>query len=168
MNAAEYLNQLDHEQARFKLEHCCASEAWIEMMLSARPFASQAELELAADKAADRLQTSDWLQAFAGHPRIGNVNTLRTQDASTKHWAAAEQSGVNAASQVCLQELKRCNELYYAKFGFIFIVYATGKSAEQMLEILCSRLPNEREVELRIAANEQRQITRSRLQKLVQ
>lgn len=166
MNSAEYLNQLSTSDAEAKLAHCCASARWVDLMMSARPYADDAALEMAAQRANDSLSREDWLQAFSGHPRIGDINSLRAKFASTKAWASAEQSGVQAANEETLQELAACNDLYFDRFGYIFIVCATGKSADEMLTILKSRLANSPEDELPIAAAEQQKITWIRLQKI--
>ncbi len=135
-------------------------------MMAARPFDDDQSLEKAAQTAAERLSREDWLEAFAGHPRIGDINSLREKYASTKQWASGEQAGVNTASEATLQELARCNDLYFDRYGYIFIVCATGKTADEMLSILKSRLDNDPNEELQIAALEQQKITWIRLQKL--
>lgn len=168
MNAAECLNQLSEKDAIAKLSHCNASMNWVAFMLQARPFADVTALEQAAERAADLLQTDDWKEAFAGHPRIGDIESLHEKFASTKAWALSEQAGVNTANMAILRELALCNDLYFEKFGYIFIVCATGKSAEEMLSILRQRLQNQPDVELKFAADEQRKITRLRLQKMSQ
>jgi OHCU decarboxylase len=106
------------------------------------------------------------LAAFAAHPRIGDVDSLRTKFAHTKTWASGEQAGVDAASEDTLIRLADGNDAYFDRFGYIFIVCATGKSADQMLALLEARLPNDAVTELPIAAAEQRKITQLRLQKL--
>jgi len=110
----------------------------------------------------------DWKRAFAQHPKIGDIDSLKKKFASTAAWASGEQSGVNAASQNTIEALAEANKKYEDKFGYIFIVCATGKSAEEMLEILLSRLPNDPEEEIEIAADEQNKITKLRLEKLLE
>ena len=110
----------------------------------------------------------DFLQAFEGHPEIGDVSTLREKYRNTEKLAGHEQSGVNSANEDTLQLLAQGNNDYKEKFGFIFIVCATGKSAEEMLQLLQQRLPNNRDEELANAAEEQRKITRIRLNKLLE
>jgi OHCU decarboxylase len=121
---------------------------------------------LAAADAALPLTEADWLEAFAAHPLIGDVDSLRAKYAATKTLAAGEQSGVASAGEATLAALAEVNRAYRDKFGFIFIVFATGKSAAEMLAILKSRIDNSREQEIRNAAVEQMKITRLRLQKL--
>lgn len=168
VNAAECLNRLSHEETRAKLEYCCASQKWVAFMLRSRPFADNTALQRAAEQAADLLQAADWKEAFAGHPRIGDLKSLHAKYASTKDCASSEQAGVNSANEDTLKELASCNDLYFEKFGYIFIVCATGKSAAEMLSLLQRRLQNQPEAELKIAADEQRKITRLRLEKMSQ
>jgi OHCU decarboxylase len=128
-------------------------------MVAARPFASRAALIERSDAVCRSLQRRDWLQAFAAHPRIGG----RTGD----RWAAREQAGARAASPDVLARLADRNREYEARFGHMFIVCATGRSADEMLTLLEARLDNEPDAELEIAADEQRKITRLRLEKLL-
>ncbi len=163
MGIAERLNGDD---ARALLANCCAAAAWVDGMLAARPFADDDAALLAAAEAALPLGEADWLEAFAAHPRIGDVESLRAKYAATKQLAAGEQAGVAGADEATLAELAEFNRAYHEKFGFIFIVFATGKSAAEMLAILKSRLGNARDQEIRNAAVEQMKITRLRLTKL--
>ena len=136
-------------------------------MTAHRPFADAAALFALADACWAGLSRDDWLEAFAHHPRIGDVEGLRTRFANTRAWAAGEQAGTASASEAVLQALTEGNRAYEARFGYIFIVCATGKSAEEMLGLLHARLPNDPAAELPIAAEEQRKITRLRLEKLL-
>jgi 2-oxo-4-hydroxy-4-carboxy-5-ureidoimidazoline decarboxylase len=111
---------------------------------------------------------ADWKEAFAHHPKIGDVESLKKKFAATAQWASGEQSGVTTASQQTIEALAEGNRDYEEKFGYIFIVCATGKSAEEMLEILQSRLPNSPEDEIQIAADEQNKITKLRIEKLLE
>lgn len=166
MNLAHHLNSLSDESARTALEQCCAAENWVDGMLNARPFASIQSVEAAASEIAQRLGPDDWLQAFAAHPRIGDLESLRERYASTKKWASGEQSGIADADETTIEELAQLNHDYVEKFGYIFILCATGKSADQMLAILRHRLRNAPDDELAIAAQEQQKITLLRLRKL--
>ena len=166
MPIADVLNALNDDDARAALANCCAAEKWVAVMLAARPFADDDALFAACGLAAAKLDEADWLEAFAAHPLIGDVDTLRAKYAATKHLAAGEQAGVDVASDATLRELAKLNRDYAARFGFIFIVFATGKTADQMLAILKSRIDNSREQELANAAAEQLKITRLRLEKL--
>ena len=112
------------------------------------------------------MTAADWREAFAHHPKIGDVESLRRKFASTSVWTAGEQSGVVGAEEAVLTALAEGNAAYEARFGYIFIVCATGKSAGEMLEILQTRLLSGPRTELRVAAEEQKKITRLRLEKL--
>jgi 2-oxo-4-hydroxy-4-carboxy-5-ureidoimidazoline decarboxylase len=166
MSLAEFLNRLDEAAAREALTRCCAAHAWVDGMLKSRPFADDAAVLVAAEEIWWKLKRDDWLQAFAAHPRIGDLDSLRAKFADTRRWAGGEQSGVAGAAEATLASLATLNEEYAARFGYLFIVCATGKSADEMLALLAARLPNTPDAELPVAAAEQLKITRLRLQKL--
>lgn len=166
MSIAALLNSMDDASARAALLNCCAAEAWVAGMLARLPFADDDAVHAAAEQVATTLAEADWLAAFAGHPMIGNVESLRAKYHSTKAMAAGEQAGVAAASDATLQQLVTLNKEYRDRFGFIFIVFATGKTADEMLGLLKARINNSREEELRNAAAEQLKITQLRLKKL--
>jgi OHCU decarboxylase len=128
-------------------------------MLAARPFVSRDDLMDRSDRIWRSLQRTDWLEAFAAHPRIGSR--------AANGWAAGEQAGARGADESVLTRLAARNREYEARFGHIFIVCASGKSADEMLALLEARLENEPDAELSIAADEQRKITRLRLDKLL-
>ena len=161
------LNAATADAARAELLRCCGSTRWTEKMLGRRPFAGKAAALAAADAAWAETGEKDWLEAFAHHPRIGGKDALRAKFAATKAWAQGEQAAVAAADEATLDALEKGNANYEARFGFIFIVCATGKSAAEMLTLLDARLPNERAPELKIAAGEQHKITKIRLEKLL-
>lgn len=146
---------------------CCTSSAWIGRMVEGRPYADAEALRSAADSNWQVLAEEDYLQAFDGHPKIGNVNSLKKKYANTKALAAGEQASVNSANDDVIQQLAQGNSDYENKFGFIFIVCATGKSAGEMSDLLQARLPNKRATELQNAAEEQRRIFQIRLEKLL-
>lgn len=160
------LNALSPEAAAAEFERCCGARRWVAAMLAARPFADAAAAHAAADAAWSACGPDDWREAFTHHPRIGDVEGLRKKFASTATWASGEQAGAAVATEATLQALAQGNHDYEARFGHIFIVCATGKSADEMLAILRSRLPNEPAAELRLAAAEQHKITHLRLEKL--
>ena len=166
MKIAATLNALDASAARQTLENCCAAPAWIGGMLALRPFANDATVNSGADEVWNLLPRAEWLAAFAAHPKIGDVNSLKKKYAKTASWASNEQASVAQASDNTLHELARYNQDYEAKFGYIFIVCAKGKSAAEMLSILKSRIDNKADEELLIAAAEQLKITLLRLAKL--
>ena len=161
------LNNLPAEQANSTFISCCAAERWAEEMVNGRPYASVDELLQKADEYWWSMAEPDFLQAFTAHPKIGDVDSLRARYANTKAIAANEQSGANSASEEVLQALSAGNTEYESKFGFIFIVFATGKSAAQMLKLLNQRLPNTREQEIRNAAENQMMITDLRIKKIL-
>jgi len=155
----EELNALDVEVAERELLRCCGSIAWATQMAAARPFSSVDQMLATADRVWNTASPSDWLQAFASHPKIGATGA--------SPWSAQEQSGTRGASDDVRERLARGNRDYEARFGYIFIVCATGQSADEMLAALERRLRNAPDVELGVAAGEQRQITRLRLLKLL-
>jgi 2-oxo-4-hydroxy-4-carboxy-5-ureidoimidazoline decarboxylase len=136
-------------------------------MISLRPFTSSEEVFEQADSVWWSLAQSDWREAFTHHPKIGDFENLRKKFATTASWATNEQLGAADASEETLNALADGNTHYEETFGYIFIVCATGKSAEEMLQILKSRLPNSPATEITIAAGEQAKITRLRLEKLL-
>ena len=163
----EELNELDTTSAAEAFATCCTSDGWITGMVEARPFLNVESAQQAALDVWGRCEEADFIQAFEGHPKIGDVSSLRKKYANTKGLASNEQSGVNVATEDTLQALANGNNEYDEKNGFIFIVYATGKSAAEMLEILNARLPNDRATELKNAAVEQSKITALRINKLI-
>jgi 2-oxo-4-hydroxy-4-carboxy-5-ureidoimidazoline decarboxylase len=154
------LKALDDDAAAQAFRRCCGSSRWAARMAQARPFASPQEMSAAADTAWWALGRSDWLEAFAAHPQIGT-------SAPVSAWSATEQAGVAGAAERTRQRLAEANQDYRARFGYIFIVCATGKSADEMLDLLETRLHNDPDHELRAAAEEQRKITQLRLTKLL-
>ena len=161
------LNILPKEQLRQELLNCCGSQAWVNKMLPFFPADDMVELLYDAEDQWYECTESDWLEAFSHHPKIGDVESLKEKYATTAHWASGEQIAVNTASQQTIEALAKGNEAYEKKFGFIFIVCATGKSAEEMLELLQQRLTNTKDEEIKIAMDEQNKITQIRLQKLL-
>jgi 2-oxo-4-hydroxy-4-carboxy-5-ureidoimidazoline decarboxylase len=150
-------------EARELLRVCCGAERWIDRMLARRPFTSPEEAVTAAREAWFALSPAEWREAFAHHPRIGDVETLRSRLAPTASLSTREQSGVTGASAETLEQLVEGNRAYEARFGYIFIVCATGKSAAEMLSLLQARLDNDPDVEIRIAAEEHAKICVLRL-----
>lgn len=161
------LNNLDAKQLKIELGKCCGSTSWIEKMLPVFPVLDEEELLNLSDEKWAECAEEDWLEAFKHHPKIGDINSLKKRFANTAKWASGEQSGVDAADEMVLFALQIGNDAYEQKFGFIFIVFATGKSAVEMLDILQSRMENDKALELRIAAAEQAKITALRLKKLL-
>ena len=163
----EYLNALSASEAANEFLKCCGSKRWADAMTRRRPYPNLEDLTLTANKIWWSLEPSDWLEAFRSHPKIGEKKTAEAVSQQAQNWAGQEQAAVQTASRETLDSLAELNQQYEAKFGFIFIVCATGKSADEMLALLRARLNNEIPIELRIAAAEQAKITEIRLKKLV-
>ena len=161
------LNALDTEEAAAALRRCCGSDAWAEAMVASRPFADDVALMLRADEAWWTLPEKEWLEAFAHHPRIGeDPDRLRRKFGSTADWAGTEQAGIQRSSEETLAALLQENIEYEARFGHVFLICATGLSADQMLRALRRRRSHDPARERLVAAGEQAKITRLRLQKL--
>ena len=171
MNAVlDRWNKADEGEALRALIACCGAERWAEAMVALRPIENVLELSLAADRVWSTMEEADWMEAFACHPRIGErggIGERKAAHASSKSltWSRQEQASASDAEDAVLAELAEGNALYEERFGFTYIVCATGRSAEEMLKILNRRLANERTTELREAAEQQRQITQIRLGK---
>lgn len=161
------LNALDAAEAERELLKCCGSMKWAHSLAARRPFGDARELLAAADDVWWELDERDWLEAFGAHPKIGGKRAAREQDAQAQTWSEQEQSGARDAEQNTLDELAGANRAYEEKFGHIFIVCATGKTAGEMLALLRARQTNDAATELRNAAAEQRKITHLRLEKLL-
>jgi 2-oxo-4-hydroxy-4-carboxy-5-ureidoimidazoline decarboxylase len=157
------LDDADVAGARRLLTTCCGASRWVERMLARRPFGDRETLLGAARQEWIALSSADWREAFTHHPRIGDRAALGRRFAATRHLSAHEQSGVDPASEEIISALAAGNRAYEERFGYVFIVCATGKSAREMLELLEQRMPHDAETELRVAANEQAKITEIRL-----
>jgi len=166
MTGLDRLNAMSAIDAEAELFRCCGATRWAEQMAAERPFVDREVLLDSADALWPLLSEDDWLEAFTHHPKIGDIDSLRSRFAETRVWASGEQSGSETASEETLMALAEGNAHYEARFGYIFIVCATGKSAFDMLGMLQERLLNPPDVELEIAAREQQKITRLRLIKL--
>ena|SRR5688572_26365821 len=158
------LNALDPSAAAAALRRACGAERWVARMLARRPYASTEQLLELADEEWRACGRQDYLEAFACHPRIGeDLAALRQRFQSTAGLSSREQAGVSLASEATLRALRDANAQYFERFGFIFIICATGKSADEMLAALRQRLHNDPDDELAIAAGEHAAITRIRL-----
>ena len=161
------INSMPETEAQAALIRCCGSENWVQAMVRARPFHHFGQVLELADIFWDHASEQDVLQAFAAHPKIGDKKSLAKKFANTASWAGNEQSGVDHASDEIIERLAIGNKAYEEKFGYIFIVCATGKSAKEMLTLLEQRINNDAPVEFEIAKTEQRKITHLRLNKLL-
>jgi 2-oxo-4-hydroxy-4-carboxy-5-ureidoimidazoline decarboxylase len=161
------INAWSDNEARESFQRCCGSRRWSEAMARARPFESEAGLIETAKRVWWGLSEADWREAFGAHPRIGDVDAIRARFATIAALASREQAGALGASEEVLQNLARGNRQYEDRFGYIFIVCASGKSAEEMLGLLTQRLANDPRAEIKLAADEQMKITRIRLERIV-
>lgn len=162
----EFFNKLGAKEAKGVFLQCCGSRVWAETVSKELPFSDATHLLRVIDAGFNALTKPDWLEAFAHHPMIGDVKSIREKFASTAHLASNEQSGAIGADEQVYSKLADYNKRYFAKFGFIFIIFATGKSAETMLESLKKRFANDIDTEIKNAAAEQRKITWLRLEKV--
>ena len=154
------------DEARALLQACCGSTRWVERMLALRPFGATDVLLSAARREWFALTPEDWKEAFAHHPKIGDREALRARVPVTHHFSEGEQSALGTAPDQIIEALAQGNTAYERRFGYIFIVCATGKSAKEMLDLLTARLQNDPVPEVRIAAEEQAKITELRLKQL--
>jgi 2-oxo-4-hydroxy-4-carboxy-5-ureidoimidazoline decarboxylase len=166
MEPWQRLDLASADEARRLLQACCGSTRWVERMLACRPFGGLDRLLSTARTEWFALTPADWREAFGHHPAIGDRDSLRRRFPTTHHLSEREQSGVAVASEAVLEALSEGNRTYAARFGYMFIVCATGRTADEMLAILRARLDNDAETELRVAAEEQAKITALRLEKL--
>jgi 2-oxo-4-hydroxy-4-carboxy-5-ureidoimidazoline decarboxylase len=163
MEQWQAIDGADPEGARRLLRACCGSERWVERMMHSRPFASRETALAAARDVWLSLDETDWREAFSRHPKIGDRDALQRRFPESHHLSAREQAGVDGAHEDVLGELASRNREYEARFGYIFIVCATGKSAGEMLVLLRERLTHSPADEIRVAAGEQAKITALRL-----
>ena len=163
----EELNSLTSVAADEEFLKCCGSTRWAKRMSQVRPFASLEEVSSKADEIWLSLGADDWLEAFRAHPRIGERKAAATQSQQAASWSAQEQSQAQQAAHDTKAEIAEGNRVYEDRFGFIFIICASGRSATEIASALKERLGNDPETELRIAAEEQRKITQLRLNKLL-
>jgi OHCU decarboxylase len=160
-------NKLNKNVAKSELLKCCGSEKWVDLMVQYLPFVSEKDLHNKATQIwFAQCHKPDWLEAFGHHPKIGELD-IEKKFSSTKDWAKTEQAGVQTNNITVIEKLAKRNYEYEKKFGFIFIVCATGKSAEEMLQLIDERLLNDYDEEIKIAREEQNKITQLRLKKLL-
>lgn len=167
MSALDRLNSLPAADAERELLACCGSREWARRVAAARPFPGAAALLDDADALWGELGEADWREAFRSHPRIGERRAEAAQSERERAWSAGEQAGMDTAADDARRALAEGNREYEERFGFIYIVCATGRSADEMLGLLQRRLANDPADEIRVAAEEQRRITRLRLEKLL-
>ncbi|HEY9519262.1 MAG TPA: 2-oxo-4-hydroxy-4-carboxy-5-ureidoimidazoline decarboxylase [Gemmatimonadales bacterium] len=159
-------NRLSDAEAGALLVSCCGASRWVRGMLAGRPYAGLTELLNRADRVWRDTGPDDWEEAFSHHPRIGETRTAAPVDQAARRWSAAEQGGVAAADAETRHALAEANREYEKRFGRIYIVCASGRGPQELLQDLRSRMSNSPEEELAIAAAEQGSITRQRLGRL--
>jgi 2-oxo-4-hydroxy-4-carboxy-5-ureidoimidazoline decarboxylase len=159
-------NALSKDDAVAALMRCCGAKAWAEQVAAGRPYADLASVHRAAEAAWGQATREQILEAFSHHPRVGDVESLRKRFPASGAWSEGEQGGLKGAGSDVLTQLAAGNTAYEARFGFIFLICATGKTAPEMLAALNARLPHAPDAELAVAAAEQGKITRLRLEKL--
>lgn len=167
VNDLAWLNSLTDEKAVKELLQCCGSRRWATEMSNDRPYSTLDQLITHAGEVWRSLTPMDWLEAFLSHPKIGEKKASDKVTAQSQQWSGQEQAGVSNASQQTVDSLAELNRTYERKFGFIFIICASGKSSGEMLAALHERLQNDSDTELRLAAAEQAKITELRLKKLL-
>jgi OHCU decarboxylase len=167
MLSIQNINDMSDAQLWVELSKCCGSKTWIKLMLENHPYTNIEDLYLKASHLWFSVDTNDCLEAYSHHPQIGDMDSLKKKFGTTANWSGKEQAGVNTASEDVLKELKLLNEEYYSKNGFVFLICATGKSAEEMLISLKERIVHTRDQELKIAAQEQNKIIKIRLEKWI-
>ena len=160
------LDALPAHEAMLLLQSCCGATAWVQAVVARRPFQTLGVLLREADEIWWSLTPDDWREAFDHHPRIGERAAATEQGRRAQSWSEREQKGVDSAAANLRDALAEGNREYERKFGHIYLVNATGKSAEEMLAMLRDRLDHDAVTELRVAAGEQAKITRLRLEKM--
>lgn len=163
----ERFNSLSPAEARNELLKCCGSINWATHMSERRPFSTHAELLQEAKSIWWSLEPADWLEAFRSHPKIGEKKAEQHVSATAQKWSEQEQASAATATQDTMRALAKLNRDYEQRFGYIYIVCATGKSSQEMLAVLEQRMDNAPGDELRVAAGEQAKITELRVQKLL-
>jgi 2-oxo-4-hydroxy-4-carboxy-5-ureidoimidazoline decarboxylase len=158
-------NALPAEEAAREILPCSGSPEWANGMAASRPLQDAATLLATSDRIWRDLSAADWLEAFQSHPRIGENRAPKESSTRSQNWSAQEQRHATGSDDSLKQALAEANRKYEQRFQRIFIICATGKSAEEILANLRQRLNNDDATELREAAEQQRQITRIRLRK---
>jgi OHCU decarboxylase len=158
-------NRLPEEEAVQEILACCGSRSWARGVVSRRPFEDERSLLQSSDELWNGLAVQDWMEAFSKHPKIGERKAPAEAGGQSAAWSEQEQASATTPHRAIQQALAEGNREYEQRFGRVFIVCATGKSAAEILEILGRRLANDDATELRQSAEEQRKITNIRLKK---
>jgi 2-oxo-4-hydroxy-4-carboxy-5-ureidoimidazoline decarboxylase len=166
-------NGLPAAAARQALLDCCSSACWADAVAAGRPYASVAGLLGRSDAAVAGLAPGDLRDALAGHPRIGERTGERAgpagarDDGGADGWSRAEQAGLDGAAAPAMRALADGNAAYERRFGHIYLVCATGRTAGELLALLTARLQNDPDTEWGVVRSELQQINRIRLRKLL-
>ena len=156
------------DELRARLRSCCAADAWVEVLVDGRPYRSEAALYTASDHATAELDARGLEQALAGHPRIGDAAPAHGGDGRSAAWSRGEQAGVATAGADVLGELAAANAAYEQRFGHVYLVCASGRSAGELLAVCRARLDNDPETERGVVVDELTKINRLRLGKLLE
>ena len=162
-----HLNTMPADELAEHLRACCGSSHWVDRMVALRPFASTESMLSASDEVGRTLTREDWLEAFNHHPRLGESAASVPQGDRARAWSEKEQASLADVGSDLRTALAHANAMYEQRFGYICIICASGRDSEELLAITRARMGNAPGIELRIAAEEQRKITRLRLQKLL-
>lgn len=169
MWTVDEINESSIFEAAHAFRACNASRSWIERMVAGRPFDDRRELYAEAERAWWSLKEEDWLEAFAAHPRLGESPAAAGEldDETSARWSRQEQGQLADSSPTAQKQLAAANQAYEERFGFVYLVDATGKGVDELLDLALRRLGSSREDELKVAAAEQAKITQRRLEKLL-
>jgi OHCU decarboxylase len=159
------LNRLSREEAYAELLKCCGSTRWAREVAALKPFWDVTQVVIIGYRVWSELSEDDWLEAFRAHPKIGETKTKAAVTEQEQRWSEGEQARAQESPDATLAALASANREYEERFGFIFIICASGRTAEEILAALRARITNERDAELRVAASEQWNITELRLRK---
>ena len=163
----EEFNRADEAELQASLSGCCAARSWVARVLAGRPYGDEAELLAVADAATAELDDAGLEQALGGHPRIGEGGRGHGAGARAGSWSGQEQAGVANASAELLAQLAAANAAYEQRFGHVYLVCASGRSAAELLEVCRDRLENDPATERRVVLDELAKINRLRLIKLL-
>jgi 2-oxo-4-hydroxy-4-carboxy-5-ureidoimidazoline decarboxylase len=166
-SALTAFNTAGDAELRLRLASCCAAESWVEHVLAGRPYADAAELLAASDVATAALDAAGLGQALAGHPRIGDRLSTHGGEVLATAWSRQEQARVATADADVVAALETANADYELRFGHVYLVCASGRSAAELLDVCRARLDNDPVTEHGVVLNELAKINRLRLSKLL-
>jgi OHCU decarboxylase len=161
------LNRLSPDEAYAELLKCCGSTRWAREVAALKPFWDVTQAVIIGHRVWTELREEDWLEAFRAHPKIGETKAKAAVTEQERRWSEGEQARARDASDETRDALAEANREYEERFGFIFIICASGRTAEEILAALRERARNGRDAELRAAAAEQWNITELRLRKFL-